>query len=106
MQDVLNQVSVWLPFLAFFLPLVIGLVTKSTLSEKGKTVVMLVLTGVAALLSQVDANAGLLTVEMLTTWVGTVVVTIASYYGVWKPIGAGNVAPKVGVGPSDDTYQG
>ena len=36
----------------------------------------------------------------------TVVVTIASYYGVWKPIGAGNVAPKVGVGPSDDTYQG
>ena len=71
MQDVLNQVSVWLPFLAFFLPLVIGLVTKSTLSEKGKTVVMLVLTGVAALLSQVDANAGLLTVEMLTTWVGT-----------------------------------
>jgi|JI9StandDraft_1071089.scaffolds.fasta_scaffold16243_4 hypothetical protein len=106
MQDVLNQVSVWLPFLAFFLPLVIGLVTKSTLSEKGKTVVMLVLTGVAALLSQVDANAGLLTVEMLTTWVGTVVVTIASYYGVWKPIGAGNVAPKVGIGPSDDTYQG
>jgi len=101
MQDVLNQVSVWLPFLAFFLPLVIGLVTKSTLSEKGKTVVMLVLTGVAALLSQVDANAGL-----LTTWVGTVVVTIASYYGVWKPIGAGNVAPKVGIGPSDDTYQG
>ncbi len=106
MQDVLNQVSTWLPFLAFFLPLVIGLVTKSTLSEKGKTVVMLVLTGVAALLSQVDANAGLLTVEMLTTWVGTVVVTIASYYGVWKPIGAGNVAPKVGIGPSDDTYQG
>lgn len=101
MQDVLNTVSTWLPFVAFLLPLVVGFVSKSTLSQQGKTFIMLVLTGLAALLSQVDANAGILTVETLTTWIGTTVVTIASYYGVWKPIGAGNIAPKVGIGPSE-----
>ena len=101
MEDVLNQVSTWLPFVAFFLPLVVGLISKSTLSKAGKTAVMLVLTGVAALFNQVDANAGILTVEMLTTWLGTMVVTIASYYGVGENIGGGNIAPDVGIGPAD-----
>lgn len=104
MEDFLSNASTWLPFVAFLLPLVVGLVTKASLSSAAKAVVMLVLTGVAALLSQVDANAGILTVEMLTTWVGTMVVTIASYYGVWQPLGAGNVAPEVGIGPGADTY--
>lgn len=101
MVEVIAVIQPWLPIAAFLLPLVVGLVTKSTLSEKAKTVVMLLLTGVASLLSQVDSNAGLLTVEMVTTWIGTMVVTIASYYGVWKPVGAGNIAPKAGIGPSE-----
>lgn len=100
MTEALNAVATWLPLVAFFLPLVIGLVSKSTLSRSGKTVVMLVLTGVAALASQVDTNSGILTVEMATTWIGTMIVTVASYYGVWNPLGAGNVAPEKGIGPS------
>lgn len=102
MVEVIAVVQPWLPIVAFLLPLVVGLVTKSTLSTQIKTVLMLVLTGVATLISQADANAGLLTVEMVTTWIGTMVVTIASYYGVWKPIGAGNIAPEVGIGPVAD----
>lgn len=104
MQEALNSVATWLPLVAFFLPLVVGLVSKSSLSSSGKTVVMLVLTGVAALVSQVDMNAGVFTVEMLTTWIGTMIVTVASYYGVWNPIGAGNIAPEKGIGPADPEY--
>ena len=100
MTEALNAVATWLPLVAFFLPLVIGLISKSTLSSLGKAVVMLVLTGVAALASQVDTNAGILTLEMATTWIGTMIVTVASYYGVWNPLGAGNVAPEIGIGPS------
>ena len=98
MQDTLDVVAGWLPAVAFFLPLLVGLVTKSSLGQGGKAVIMLVLTGVAALVSQVDANAGILTVEMFTVWVGTIITTVASYYGVWKPLGAGNIAPTVGIG--------
>lgn len=100
-QEILDNVATWLPVVAFFLPLAVGLVSKSTLSERGKAVVMLVFTGVAALISQVEGNAGVLTVEMGVTWIGTMITTIASYYGVWKPLGAGNIAPSVGVGPSE-----
>jgi hypothetical protein len=40
---------------------------------------------------------------MLTTWIGATVVTIASYYGVWRNIpvlnsNAGNIAPNFGIG--------
>jgi hypothetical protein len=104
MQETLNAVATWLPIVAFFLPLVVGLVSKSSLSRGGKTVVMLILTGVAALISQVDMNAGVLSVEMLTTWIGTMIVTVASYYGVWNPIGAGNIAPEKGIGPADSEF--
>lgn len=101
MTEALNAVASWLPLVAFFLPLIVGLVSKSTLSSSGKAVVMLVLTGVAALASQVDTNSGVLTLEMATTWIGTMIVTVASYYGVWNPLGAGNIAPERGIGPSD-----
>lgn len=117
MIDIINAVQPWLPIVAFMLPLLVGLITKSTLSTPIKTAVMLILTCLATLLSQAEANAGLLTVDMLTTWIGATVVTIASYYGVWKNIpvlnsNAGNIAPNFGLGSSatplfDDTeYEG
>lgn len=98
MEEAVSNIQSWLPIVAAVLPLVIGFLVKSDLSEAGKTAVMLVITAIAALANQVDANAGILTVQMLTAWVGTSVVTIATYYGVWKPLGAGNVAPKFGIG--------
>lgn len=103
-QDVLDTISGWLPIVAFFLPLAIGLLTKSSLSERGKAVVMLVFTGIAALIAQVEASNGILTDEMAITWLGTMVTTIASYYGVWKPLGAGNPLPDKGIGPSEAVY--
>lgn len=98
-QEILDNVATWLPVVAFFLPLAVGLVSKSALSKKGKAVVMIVFTGIASLISTVDANAGVLTTEMAVTWIGTIITTIASYYGVWKPLGAGNPAPEFGIGP-------
>jgi hypothetical protein len=101
MEQAVNDIQTWLPFVAAALPLVIGFLYKSSLSQAGKAAVMLVITAIAALANQVDANAGILTVEALYTWLGTTIVTIATYYGVWKPLGAGNVAPQAGIGPSD-----
>lgn len=100
MEELVSNVQTWLPIVAAVLPLVIGFLYKSSLSQAGKAAVMLVITAIATLANQVDANAGLLTVEMLSTWVGVTVVTISSYYGVWKPLGVGNVAPDLGVGPT------
>ena len=102
MEEVVSTIQGWLPIVGFVLPLVIGLITKASLSKGAKAVVMLVLTGVASLINQVDANAGILTVEMLNTWLGTMLVTVASYYGVWKPLGAGNIAPEKGIGGASD----
>lgn len=101
MDAFVDGLNGWLPAISFFLPLVIGLVVKSALPSGAKSVVMIVLTGVASLLATVEGNGDVLTTEMLTTWVGTLVVTVASYYGVWKPIGAGNPAPEVGIGPKE-----
>lgn len=100
MEEAVSNIQTWLPFVAAALPLVVGFLYKSTLSQAGKTAVMLVITAIAALANQVDANAGILTVEALYTWLGATVVTIATYYGVWKPLGVGNVAPETGIGPA------
>ena len=103
MEQLVSTIQSWLPLLAVFLPLVIGLISKSALPKQGKAVVMIVITGIASLANQVDANAGILSVEMLGAWAMTLVVTVSTYYGVWKPLGAGNPAPEVGIGPSTDS---
>ena len=97
----LDQIADWLPVVAFFLPLVIGLVSKATLPEQAKAAIMLVVTVVAALAAQVAEAGGILEPETFKAWLLSMVVTIASYYGVWKPLGVGNIAPTVGIGPAD-----
>lgn len=97
MNDFLNAGS-WLPYVALMLPLVIGLLVKSTASEKVKATTMLVITGISSLAYQVDQGGGVLTKEMAGAWLMSIVISIASYYGVWKPLGAGNIAPDKGIG--------
>jgi small basic protein len=93
----LDQIAGWLPAVAFFLPLVIGLVSKATLPEQAKAVIMLVVTAVAALAAQVAEAGGILEPETFKAWLLALVVTIASYYGVWKPLCVGNIALAVGL---------
>lgn len=97
MEDFLGAGS-WLPVIAAFLPLVTGFLLKSTASDKVKTVTNIVVTAVYALAAQAAAEGGILTVETAQTWAYSLVISIATYYGVWKPLGAGNAAPNVGIG--------
>jgi hypothetical protein len=98
MNDFLSAGS-WLPYVALFLPLLIGLLVKSSASEKVKSVTMIVVTGVASLAYKVDAGGGILTKEMAGAWAMSMIIAVSSYYGVWRPLGAGNLGgDKVGIG--------
>jgi len=98
MNEFLTLAEGWLPIIVAFLPLVIGLITKSTAGESVKATIMIVVTGLSTLGAQVADGGGILTKEMLTAWLFSIVVAIASYYGVWRPLGLGNVAPDKGIG--------
>lgn len=101
MDSVTSFINENLYLIAFLLPIVIGLVVKASLPSGAKSVVMIVLTGVTALLSEAGATeSGLITSDMFRTWVETMVISIASYYGIYRNIGLGNLAPESGIGPS------
>lgn len=97
LDNIANWLNDYLPLVAFFLPLLVGLLTKARANEKLKATIMIILTGVAALWAQVGTG-DVLTADSLVEWAGTITVTIASYYGVWKPIGAGSPLPERGIG--------
>lgn len=92
----------WNLLAAVVLPIVVGLVTKKVASPSVKSVALLVLSAANALVAQAVDNAGLLTEAALRTGLTSLVVSIAMYYGVFKPTGvaeaAQNVAPNTGVG--------
>lgn len=93
------DISGWLPYISVVLPIVIGIIVKASLSERAKAVIMLVATAVVALVNQVTESAGVLSGEGFQAWGFALVITISTYYGVWKPLGLGNVFPEAGIGP-------
>lgn len=102
MDSITSFVNDNLYTIAFLLPILVGLVVKASLPKAAKSLVMLILTGVTALLAEIGATAtGVLTPDLFEAWVKTMIVTVASYYGVYQNIGnLGNLAPKKGIGPS------
>lgn len=98
MNEFLTLAGGWLPIIVAFLPLVIGLVTKAVADQSVKATIMIVVTGLSTLGAQVADGGGILTKEMLTAWLFSIVVAVASYYGAWKPLGLGNIAPDKGLG--------
>lgn len=88
-----------LDLIAFLLPLFIGFITKAALPERAKATIMLVVTAIASLIASTQTGA-VLDGDTLQLWGKSVVITVASYYGVWKPVGLGNIAPAKGIGPS------
>lgn len=81
-----------------FLPLLIGLMLKSSASRPVKSFVMLIVTLVATMIRVAIDHHGIITQEMGIEWIQTIVVTLATRYGVWNPLGVDNIAPTTGIG--------
>lgn len=92
----------WNMVIAVLIPLVVGLVTKASASSAVKSVALIVANGINALAQQAMNDNGFVTHATLRTFVTSLVVSIAMYYGVWKPTTTAekvqNVAPTFGAG--------
>lgn len=111
MDSVSQRFSENLTLIAFFLPLLVGLVMKSGLASSWKTAIQLVATLIVTAIASAQGNGGIFTTDMLRDWVQASVITIASYYGVWsnlnvKQTNLASIAPSKGIGSSGDTLQG
>lgn len=91
----------WLTLASVLIPLAVGISVKSSLASKHKAIVMLSATAAAALIQQIVSNNGILTSDTFTLWVQATVLTVTAYYGVYKPVGVGNLLPNAGIGAVD-----
>lgn len=89
------------------IPILVGLITKATLSSGAKAVFMLILNAVNALVTTAVTTDGsaIITRQAFANFVIGVVISVAAYYGVYKPNNVtsdagGKLAPTVGIGPS------
>lgn len=98
-DSVASWINQYLELVAFLLPLLIGAISKASLNERAKATIMLVMTAAVTLVASTQSGA-VLDGATLREWATNVVITVASYYGVWKPLGLGNVAPDKGIGPA------
>lgn len=74
--------------LGSLIPLVNGLVTKLTTSSAVKAIVTIVLSGIAGLVnvSLTDGGGAVISQSALKSAILTLIVAIAMYAGVWKPL--------------------
>ena len=89
---------------ALVIPVLVGLATKVSASDRIKAVVMIVLAAVGALVvnaTQSDGSA-VLSAAMLSDWAITTATAVAAYLGVLKPLTNGalnsRLAPTIGLG--------
>lgn len=91
-------------YISALLPLAIGLAVKRAHSTAFKAIVMLVATAAVALVKAVTDKGGIIDAVLFRDWARATVFTVATYYGVWNPLGLGNLAPTVGLpGPVTGT---
>jgi hypothetical protein len=89
-----------------FIPLIVGLLTKSTASAKLKAIVSIVLNAVQALIvsSATSDGSSVISTQTLILWVIGVATSVGSYIGVWKPVDINQkLAPSFGLGKSAGT---
>ena len=83
------------------IPLVVGLITKKSANKQVKAITNIVVTAVAALLGNAvnDLGVAVFSAEMITNFIIGLVISIASYYGVYEnfEINA-KLAPNKGIG--------
>lgn len=91
--------------LGMLVPLVVGLLTKFTTSSGVKAVIMLILNAVQTLIVQATMADGTAIIDQSTfiAWALALVVSVATYFGVYKPLDLtsstpeGKLAPKTGL---------
>ena len=76
-------------------PCSVGLLTKVSAPDRVKAVAGIVLSAVAALITQATTADGgaVLSQDMIVTWALALGTSIASYLGVWKPVGSSDQVP-------------
>lgn len=93
--------------ISLIIPLVVGLLTKLSVPSGVKAVMMIVLNAVNAFVvtAVVVDGSGVFTQEAFVNWLMGVVVSVATYLGLYKPLDitsstpTGKLGPTVGLGP-------
>jgi hypothetical protein len=90
--------------LSLIIPVLTGLATKITAPPAVKQILTIVLSGVAAVISQnvVGDGSSVITKEVGLLWAMNLAIAITSYLGIYKPNDLNsNLAPNSGLGPDD-----
>lgn len=102
MLGAIHITSATLVYISAGLPLLIGFALKNVSTPRYKAIVMLVATAAVALIKSATDKGGIIDAQLFQDWVKATAYTAATYYGVWNPLGLGNLAPTVGLpGPTN-----
>lgn len=90
--------------ISILIPLAVGLVSKASLASGVKAVLLLVFNALNAFIvtAIVADGSAYVTKQSFMNFVLGVVVSVATYFGVYKPVGLsshGALGPDVGIGP-------
>lgn len=88
---------------ALVVPILVGLLTKLNAPSGLKSFVMLLVSALSTLLAQAMTEDGYAVVsqDMFKAWIVTTVTAVATYYGVYKPLGvSSSLVPSKGLGAS------
>lgn len=79
------------------LPILVGIVTKTTTHAGAKAVLLALLSAVSGLLSEYMAGGdGFNWATAAITWLGTFLVAVATHFGFWKPTGISGAVQNIG----------
>lgn len=105
-QTVYDTATIITMLTGVFIPILVGVVTRLHASSGLKAVVNALLSAISgaltALLDTANINWRHVVVNILLTWI----VSVATYYGLWKPTTTAQVVQlktrNIGIGPSTD----
>lgn len=87
------------------IPIFVGLVTKLKASSSIKAVISIVLSAVQSLIvsSMIDGGGAIISKNTFILWVLSLIVSVASYVGIYKPTGISEkLLPNAGLGSASD----
>ena len=87
METITLDLAVWSALGGTVVPILVGLVTKLNASSAVKGVVNLVLSTIAGLIATAIAGDGVLTQAAVVAAFLALMTSVATYYGVLKPVG-------------------
>ena len=94
----------WVSFiLTLLLPVLVALVTKASVSDRVRAVLLMILVAVNVLITNAitDTGTAVFSKEMFLEWLINLAVAVFAYLGFWKPVTQVNARamPEVGIGP-------